>query len=87
MTKDRNTAVVHNKAYETVAAAGDNQIDQGIFLQHLRDIFPGFEKLYRAGRKGYGCQRFLYAGAERLICTQRFTAAFQQDGIAAFYTK
>ena len=87
MTENGNTAVIHYITYETVASARNNQIDQGIFLQHLCDVFPGFEQLYRISREGNGLQCTPDTGAERLICTQSFTAALQQDGISAFYTK
>ena len=43
MAQHGDAAVVHNPADKGIAAPGDNQIDEGILLEHGAHIFPGFQ--------------------------------------------
>ena len=87
MAQNRNTAVVHNVTDKAVASAGNDQVNQRIFLQHLCDIFTCFQKLGGIRRKTVFRQSAANQVTKNLICMKRFTSAFQQDSVPAFNTQ
>ena len=83
MTKNRDAAVIHNILNKLPASAGNNQIDQAVFLQHGSDIFPCFKELCSIGWKAGFFKRFTDTSAQDLIRTDRFTSSFEQNSISA----
>ena len=87
MAENRNPAVIHDVSDKAVAPAWDDQVDQRIFLQHLSDIFTRFEKLGGICRKRRFGKRAANEFRQNLISAEGFAAAFQENGIPAFYTE
>ena len=87
MPEHRDPAVVHNVAHERIAAAGDDEVNQFILLQHGGDILPGFQQLGTVRRQAAGFKRLPHDPAQDLVGAECFAPALQQDGIAAFDAK
>ena len=83
MPQHRNTAVVHNVAHKSVASPGNNQVNEGVLLEHGRHIFPTFHQLGEVFRQTGLLRCPTKAVAQGMIGFQCFTSALQQHGIAA----
>ena len=78
-----NAAVVHDVADELLAAAGDDEVDERVLLQHGGDVLAGMQQLREIHRKPDIRRRFPERITQGGVRPLRLATALEQHGIAA----
>ena len=78
-----NAAVVHDIADELLAAAGDDEVDERVLLQHGGDVLAGMQQLREIRRKPDIRRRLPERITQGGVRPLRLAPALEQHGIAA----